>query len=98
MRHVDLLAQRLVTADQRRRRETHEAERVRDAARLVQFLLSAKVETMLMDAGYCQLSTRQEGGIAPLTGTSIKGMEVSADALQHAVQTSQSDLAAIFGG
>ena len=68
------------------------------AARLVQFLLSAKVETMLMDAGYCQLSTRQEGGIAPLTGTSIKGMEVSADALQHAVQTSQSDLAAIFGG
>jgi hypothetical protein len=51
-----------------------------------------------MDAGYCQLSTRQEGGIAPLTGTSIKGMDVSADVLQQAVQTSQSDLAAIFGG
>jgi len=43
------------------------------AARLARFLLSEKVETMLMDAGYCQLSTRQEGGIAPLTGTPIKG-------------------------
>ena len=68
------------------------------AARLARFLLSEKVETMLMDAGYCQLSTRQEGGIAPLTGTPIKGMDVSADALQQAMQTSQADLATIFGG
>ena len=69
----------------------------KEADSLAQYLLSAEVEATLMQEGYCQLSTRQEGGIAPLTGTSIKGMDVDPHALQASMATAKADLTSIFG-
>jgi iron(III) transport system substrate-binding protein len=69
----------------------------KEADILAQYLLSAEVEAMLMQEGYCQLSTRQEGGIAPLTGTSIKGMDVDPRSLQVSMATAKADLTSIFG-
>jgi len=69
----------------------------KEADNLAQYLLSAEVEATLMQEGYCQLSTRQEGGIAPLTGTSIKGMDVDPRSLQVSMTTAKADLTSIFG-
>ncbi|MCX6062670.1 MAG: extracellular solute-binding protein [Caldiserica bacterium] len=69
----------------------------KEADSLAQYLLSAEVEATLMQEGYCQLSTRQEGGIAPLTGTSIKGMDVDPRSLQASMAMAKADLASIFG-
>ncbi|MDO9099232.1 MAG: ABC transporter substrate-binding protein [Caldisericota bacterium] len=68
-----------------------------EAAILARYLLSEKVEGMLMESGYCQLSTRTEGGIAALTGTSIKGMDVDPATIAAAMPTAKADLTAIFG-
>jgi iron(III) transport system substrate-binding protein len=69
----------------------------KEADSLAQYLLSAEVEPTLMKEGYCQLSTRQEGGIAPLTGTSIKGMDVDLRSLHVSMVTAKADLTSIFG-
>jgi len=68
-----------------------------EADSLARYLLSADVETMLMQEGYCQLSTRQEGGIASLTGTFVKGMDVDPHFVQLTLATARADLASIFG-
>jgi iron(III) transport system substrate-binding protein len=68
-----------------------------EADSLAQYLLSEDVEATLMQEGYCQLSTRQEGGIAPLTGTSIEGMDVDPRSLQVSMATAKADLTSIFG-
>ncbi|MFZ2412949.1 MAG: substrate-binding domain-containing protein, partial [Candidatus Cryosericum sp.] len=64
---------------------------------LTEYLLSEDVEATLLKEGYCQLSTRQEGGIAPLTGTSIKGMDVDPRSLQVSMAIAKADLTSIFG-
>lgn len=69
----------------------------KEADSLAQYLLSAEVEATLMQDGYCQLSTRQTGGIAPLTGTPIKGMVVDQRSLQVSMATAKADLTSIFG-
>lgn len=68
-----------------------------EADSLARHLLSEEVETTLMQEGYCQLSTRQEGGIAPLTGTSIKGMDVNPRSIEISMATEKADLTSIFG-
>ena len=70
---------------------------LQEADSLAQYLLSEGVETTLMQEGYCQLSTRQEGGIAPLTGASIKGMDVDPGSIQVSMATAKADLTSIFG-
>jgi len=70
---------------------------VEEADSLARYLLSEEVETTLMQEGYCQLSTRQEGGIAPLTGTSIKGMDLDPRSIQVSIATAKADLTSIFG-
>ena len=68
-----------------------------EADSLARYLLTEGVESTLMQEGYCQLSTRQKGGIAPLTGTSVKGMDVDSRSLLAAMATSRVDLTSIFG-
>jgi iron(III) transport system substrate-binding protein len=68
-----------------------------EADSLARYLLTEEVESTLMQEGYCQLSTRQKGGIAPLTGTSVKGMDVDSRSLLAAMATSKADLTSIFG-
>ncbi|HWQ21246.1 MAG TPA: ABC transporter substrate-binding protein [Clostridia bacterium] len=68
-----------------------------EADSLAEYLLSEDVEATLLKEGYCQLSTRREGGIAPLTGTSIKGMDVDPRSIQISMMTAKVDLASIFG-
>ncbi len=68
-----------------------------EADSLARYLLTEGVESTLMLEGYCQLSTRQEGGIAPLTGTSIKGMDLDPRSIEVSMATAKADLTSIFG-
>jgi len=68
-----------------------------EADSLARYLLSEEVETTLMQEGYCQLSTRQEGGIAPLTGKPVKGMDVDPRSIEGSMATAKADLTSIFG-
>jgi iron(III) transport system substrate-binding protein len=68
-----------------------------EADSLARYLLSEEAETTLMQEGYCQLSTRQEGGIAPLTGTSVKAMDIDPRSIEVSMATAKADLTSIFG-
>lgn len=68
-----------------------------EAAILARYLLSEEVEAGLMQAGYCQLSTRKEEEIAPLTGTVVKGMHVDPRSIETSMPTARTDLSSIFG-
>jgi len=68
-----------------------------EANSLARYLLTEEVESTLMLEGYCQLSTRQEGGIAALTGTSIKGMDLDPRSIEVSMATAKADLTSIFG-